>query len=184
MASLLGGAATVGAELLLDVVGGFIACGGCLEVPTANLLSWLEATDVATVLVGAAGLLLGAIPEGVMFVVPWLAADGTAACVVLLPPLLLPPCWIWAAACMRFWASRSRATRAAFKMACRGNPVAMAASIKSGATDPSGDRIADQIALAKACFASCDKTTFGLEAAAAIDDDEEDAGAGCVTLGG
>jgi hypothetical protein len=34
--------------------------------------------------------------------------------------------------------------------------------MRSDATDPSGDRMADQIALAKACLASCDNTTLGL----------------------
>lgn len=62
---------------------------------------------------------------------------------------------------LRFIASRSRATRAAFSIAFFGNPVASAACMRSGAIDPSGERIADQIALAKAAFASWLRTTFG-----------------------
>ena len=58
-------------------------------------------------------------------------------------------------------ASRSIATRAAFRMACFGNPALTASSMAAGSTSPVGDRIADQIAFARACQASGDKTIFG-----------------------
>lgn len=47
-------------------------------------------------------------------------------------------------------------------MACFGKPVLSAASIKSGSTVPEGDRMADQMAFAKACLASLLSTTLGL----------------------
>ena len=65
------------------------------------------------------------------------------------------------AAAFLFCASRSLATLAALRMACFGSPVATASWSDSSETHPSGERMADQMALAKACRASCDNTTFG-----------------------
>ncbi len=147
MADVTGAALLLLWLLAVVTADGFVAVVGCFMIFESLLL--LLPTPKVGISLRIVWLLLLVFPPPPLLVVaaPWCCCCCCCAC---------------AATCIRFCASRSRATRAAFKMACRGKPVAMAASMRSDATDPSGDRMADQIALAKACLASCDNTTLGL----------------------